>query len=50
MLIPFAVNVATGHGAVDLEVTVRYQVCSETECLPPTSLTISERLGEAPPP
>jgi hypothetical protein len=49
ILVPFAVNVPPKHGSVDLEVSIRYQACSESECLPPQTLKLGFRLGEAPP-
>jgi peroxiredoxin len=49
ILVPFAVNVPTRHGAIDLEVSVRYQVCSQSECVPPERLKLNLRLEEAPP-
>jgi DsbC/DsbD-like thiol-disulfide interchange protein len=49
VLVPFAVNVPPGHGTVDLEITVRYQACSESECLPPQGLKLGLHLAEAPP-
>jgi hypothetical protein len=47
--IPFAVNVPPRHGSVDLEISVRYQACSESECLPPQTIDLELRLEEAPP-
>jgi hypothetical protein len=47
--VPFAVNVPSGHGSVDMKVVVHFQACSETECLPPASLTFELRLDEAVP-
>ena len=47
--VPFAVNVPPRHGSVDLEITVRYQACSESECLPPQAIKLGLCLEEAPP-
>lgn len=47
--VPFAVNLPPKQGPVDLEVQVRYQACSEAECLPPATLTFELRLDEGPP-
>jgi DsbC/DsbD-like thiol-disulfide interchange protein len=47
--IPFAVNVPPGHGSIDLEARVRYQACSEMECLLPAELSIGLHLDEAAP-
>ncbi len=47
--VPFAVNVPPGQSGVDLEISVRYQACSESECLPPQALKLDLRLDEAPP-
>ncbi len=47
--VPFAVNVPPGQGSVDLEISVRWQACSESECLPPQALKLDLRLEEAPP-
>jgi DsbC/DsbD-like thiol-disulfide interchange protein len=49
ILVPFAVNVSPGHGSVDLDISVRYQACSESECLPPQALKLDLRLEELPP-
>lgn len=49
VLVPFAVNVPPGHGTVDLGIAVRYQACSESECLPPQTLNLGLHLEEAPP-
>jgi hypothetical protein len=45
--VPFAVNVPQGHGAVELKVTIHYQACSDTDCLPPATLAFELRLEEA---
>lgn len=47
--VPFAVNVAPGAGDVELAVTVAYQACSDTECLPPRTEHFKVRLEESPP-
>jgi DsbC/DsbD-like thiol-disulfide interchange protein len=47
--VPLAVNVPPGHGSVDLKISVRYQACSESECLPPQGIKLDLRLEEAPP-
>lgn len=49
VLVPFAVNVPPGHGSVDFRVTIRYQTCSESECLPPQAVMLQLRMDEAPP-
>ena len=47
--VPIAANVPPGLGSIDLKITVRYQTCSESECLPPAGLTLDLRLDEAAP-
>src|SRR5207253_7993849 len=47
--IPFAVNVPPGYGSIDLKARVRYQACSELECLPPADLSIALHLDAAAP-
>ena len=47
--VPVAANVPPGLGSIDLKITVRYQTCSESECLPPAALTLDLRLDEAAP-
>ena len=49
IVVPFAVNVPPGHGSVDLGVSVRYQACSESECMPPQTLKLDLHLEEGPP-
>jgi len=49
IVVPFAINVPPGHGSVDLAVSVRYQACSESECMPPQALKLDLRLEELPP-
>lgn len=49
IVVPFAVNVAPSHGTVELGISVRYQACSESECLPPQALKLDLRLDELPP-
>lgn len=44
----FIVN--RGSGPVRLEIVLRFQVCSERECLPPTSLALTLTVPEAPVP
>jgi hypothetical protein len=47
VLVPIAVRAAAGTGRVELGVAVRYQACSDAECLPPRSLRIDLTLDEA---
>ena len=47
VVVPFAVRVPPGHGAIDLKIVLQYQVCSETECLPPNRTELKLRLDEA---
>ena len=47
--IPFAVNVPPDHGRIDLKARVRYQACSDVECLPPADLSIDLHLDQAAP-
>jgi DsbC/DsbD-like thiol-disulfide interchange protein len=47
--VPCAVKVPPRHGGVDLEISVRYQACSESECLPPQAIKLDLRLEKAPP-
>ena len=47
VVVPFAVRVPSGHGAVDLKIALHYQVCSETECLPPSGIELELGLDEA---
>ena len=49
VVVPYSVNVAPDHGPVDFKIAVRFQACSQTECLPPGSLTIELRQEQAPP-
>jgi len=49
ILVPIEVNVPPRHGGVQLEISVRYQACSESECLPPEALKLDLRLEERPP-
>ena len=49
IVVPLAVNVPPSHGSVDLKISVRYQACSESECLPPQALKVDLRLEEMPP-
>ena len=44
----FVVN--RGSGSVRLEISLGFQACSNTECLPPTSLSLSLTIPEAPVP
>ncbi len=46
--VDFIVN--RGSGPVRLEISLGFQVCSDTECLPPASLTLSLTVPEAPVP
>ncbi|MGH2492813.1 MAG: protein-disulfide reductase DsbD domain-containing protein [Candidatus Limnocylindria bacterium] len=46
--VDFIVN--RGSGPVRLEIVLRFQVCSERECLPPTSLALTLTVPEAPVP
>ncbi|GAC1505322.1 MAG: hypothetical protein NVS1B3_03380 [Candidatus Dormibacteraceae bacterium] len=46
--VPIAVNVPAEHGEITVRVTVRHQVCSDTECMPPSASTFSISLQEAP--
>jgi DsbC/DsbD-like thiol-disulfide interchange protein len=47
VVVPFAVRVPPGHGAIDLKIVLQYQVCSETECLPPDRMELKLQLDEA---
>ena len=47
--VPIAVNVPPGRGPVAVNVGVRYQACSATECLPPAEHSFDLSLEEAPP-
>ena len=49
VVVPIAINVAPGRGEVGLNATVRYQACSDEECLPPSAVHFEIRLQEAPP-
>ena len=49
VVVPIAINVPPGRGVVVLNVTVRYQACSDTECLPPSAMDLEIPLQEAPP-
>lgn len=46
--VDFIVN--RGSGPVRLEIAVRFQACSERQCLPPTSLALTLTVPEAPVP
>jgi DsbC/DsbD-like thiol-disulfide interchange protein len=46
--IPVTFAVAAGKGDLRPELTVRYQACSETACLPPAALRLSLLVREAP--
>ena len=47
--IPYAVDVPPDHGPIDLKLTVRYQCCSATECLPPAAVSVELRQEQAAP-
>jgi hypothetical protein len=47
--VPIAVNVPAGRGEVTIRVTVRHQVCNETECMPPSESVLEIPLQETPP-
>jgi peroxiredoxin len=48
--VPLDFIVNRGSGPVRLEISVRFQACSETECLPPASLALPLTVPEAPVP
>ena len=47
--VPFAVNVPPDFGGIDVELSVRYQACSQSECLPPQALKLRLHLDGATP-
>lgn len=47
--LPFAVEVGPDHGPVGIEIGIRYQACSQEECLPPAAATLSFTLEQEPP-
>lgn len=49
VLVPFAVNVPPGRGSIEFRIAVRYQTCSESECLPPQAVNLQLHMDEAPP-
>lgn len=46
--IPLIPAVAAGRGDLTIGVTVHYQACSETACLPPTVVRMGLPMREAP--
>lgn len=47
--VPITVKVPLGTGRIELRVTVSYQACSDTECLPPASVRAEVSLDEVAP-
>ena len=48
--VPLDFIINRGSGSVRLEIGVRFQACSDRECLPPTSLALTLTVPEAPVP